>query len=111
MLDHNSNVDYVAMKMSQNYDSRKLKSGYYSYFNLYTTVVLHLKNKLLAIFKQIGNMIGFFEQKAIVNKKYQEKKRREKNEPSFEDKIKQEIKKLEEDSKIKRNKVKQKNIF
>ena len=56
-------------------------------------------------------MVGVFDHKAIINKKYQEKKRREKNEPSFEDKIKEEIKKLEEDSKIKSNKVKQKNIF
>ena len=55
-------------------------------------------------------MVGFFDHKAIINEKYQEKKEEKKMSPVLKIK-KEEIKKLEEDSKIKSNKVKQKNMF
>ena len=56
-------------------------------------------------------MTGFIEHKAIVNKKYQEKKRRQRNEPSFEEKIKQEIRKLEKDPRIISSKVKHNKAY
>ena len=51
-------------------------------------------------------MSGFVKHKTIVNKKYQEKKRRQRNELSFEEKIKREFRKLEKDPRISSSKVK-----